>query len=81
MKSTGIVRKIDNLGRLVIPKELRRIFGLDAQQGMEIYVDGESIIISKHQDKCVICDCKEGLAIFGSKLICHGCISRLGQVC
>jgi len=79
MRSTGIVRRVDNLGRLVIPKEIRKIFGIDAQQGMAIYVDGQSIIISKHQDRCVICDCKDELTAFGSKLVCSDCVSQIGQ--
>jgi len=79
MKSTGIVRKIDSLGRLVIPKEIRRIFDIDAQQGMEIHVEGHRIIISKHQNKCVFCDETDRLLPFNGKLVCCLCSGRIGQ--
>jgi len=80
MKSTGIVRRIDKLGRLVIPKEIRKIFGIDALQGMEIHVEGQRIIISKHQNKCVFCDGTESLVPFSGKLVCCACSGRIGQV-
>ena len=49
MKATGIVRRIDDLGRVVVPKEIRRNLGLDVNDSMEIYVDGDSIILKKYQ--------------------------------
>jgi len=79
MKSTGIVRKVDNLGRLVIPKEIRRIFGIDSQQGMEIHVEGSRIIINKYHHKCVLCDCTEGLSPINDKLICRSCTGQISQ--
>ena len=56
MKSTGIVRKVDGLGRVVLPKELRRTLGVDMKDSMEIYVDGEQIILKKYQPACIFCD-------------------------
>lgn len=49
MKSTGIVRKVDDLGRVVIPKELRRTLGIDLKDPLEIYIDGDQIILQKYQ--------------------------------
>lgn len=49
MKSTGIVRKIDELGRIVIPMEIRRNLGLEEKDPIEIFVDGDSIILKSYQ--------------------------------
>jgi len=56
VKSTGIVRKVDELGRVVIPIELRRTLGIDIKDPVEIYVDGENIILKKYQPSCIFCD-------------------------
>ena len=55
MKSTGITRQVDTLGRVVLPKELRRNMGLDVNDAMEIYVDGDSIILKKYHPSCIFC--------------------------
>ena len=55
MKSTGIVRRVDELGRIVIPMELRRTFGIEIKDPLEIFVDGDSIVLSKYQSACVFC--------------------------
>ena len=79
MKPTGIVRKIDNLGRLVIPKELRNILDIDSHDGLEIYIEERSIVISKHENKCVFCEGLDSLTSFGGKLICKSCVSLIGE--
>lgn len=55
MKSTGIVRKVDELGRIVIPKELRRTLNIEERDSLEIYVDGEQIILKKYEPSCIFC--------------------------
>jgi len=55
LKATGIVRKIDNLGRLVLPKELRKTMNIDIKDPMEIYVDNDKIILKKYQPACIFC--------------------------
>jgi len=79
MKSTGIVRKVDNLGRLVIPKEIRKTFGIDSQQGMEIFVEGQNIIIRQHLHKCVLCGSSDGLLPFNGKYVCRSCKGLIEQ--
>jgi len=79
MKSTGIVRRTDNLGRLVIPKEIRKNFGIDAHHDIEIYVEGQTIIVCKVQNKCVFCDVDEGLQAFSGKLVCSACSANIRQ--
>ena len=55
MKSTGVVRKIDELGRIVLPSELRRVFGIREGDELEISVDGDKVILQKRQDLCLFC--------------------------
>lgn len=77
MKSTGIVRKIDPIGRIVIPKELRDLLNISNDSKLEILVDKDKILLSKYQDKCYICDIKEELISFKGKMICRNCIDML----
>ncbi|QCT03320.1 transcriptional regulator, AbrB family [Paenibacillus algicola] len=79
MKATGMVRKIDALGRVVIPKELRRTLGIGEKDPLEIYVEGERIVLSKYQPGCFICDEADSkkLKEFHSKLICTDCIKSV----
>lgn len=74
-KSTGVVRKLDELGRVVLPVELRRNLSLGEGDGLEIYVDGEEIILKKYQPGCVLCGGMEGVSqhVTG-KLVCSKCL-------
>ena len=56
MKSTGIVRRIDNLGRVVLPIELRRSFDIDKEDPVEIFVDDNAIVLKKYQPACIFCN-------------------------
>ncbi|RJX40906.1 AbrB/MazE/SpoVT family DNA-binding domain-containing protein [Paenibacillus pinisoli] len=67
MKATGIVRKVDELGRVVIPKELRRTLGIGESDPMEVFVDGENIILRKYQPGCAITGSQDDLIYFGGK--------------
>ena len=75
MKSTGIVRKIDELGRIVIPMELRNKLKIEEKDHIEIYVDGSSIILKKIEESCVFCGNKKDVKIYKDKPICEKCIS------
>ena len=77
MKSTGIIRRIDELGRIVIPKELRNKLGINIKDPMEIYVDGHSITLRKVEDKCIFCGSTKNLTNFKEKLICENCLNNL----
>lgn len=74
MKSTGIVRKVDELGRVVIPIELRRSLGIEEKDTLEIYVDGEHIILKKYQPGCVSCGSMKYVTTKGGVKICHECM-------
>ncbi len=79
MKSTGIVRKVDELGRVVIPIELRRTLGIDEKDSLEIYVDGEKIILRKYEPACIFCGNAENVINYRGKNICEVCLKQLAQ--
>lgn len=75
MKSTGIVRKVDELGRVVIPIELRRTLNVNIKDPLEIFVDGDMIMLRSYKPLCYICNGSEGLETFKNKRICSVCIA------
>ena len=79
MKSTGIVRKVDELGRIVLPIELRRTLGIEEKDRIEIFVDGESIILRKYQPACIFCDNAKDIINYKGKNICPDCIRAMNE--
>ena len=79
MKSTVIVRKVDELGRIVLPIELRRTLGIDEKDRIEIFVDGESIILRKYQPACIFCDNAKDIINYKGKNICPDCIRAMNE--
>ncbi len=77
MKSTGIVRKVDELGRIVVPMELRKTMDIKEKDPIEIFTDGDSIILRKFSDSCIFCGNNEDAVRFEGKIICKGCLSKL----
>jgi transcriptional pleiotropic regulator of transition state genes len=77
MKSTGIVRKVDQLGRVVIPIELRRTLAIEQNDPLEIYVDGEYIILKKHEPSCIFCENAKDVVSYKGKNICPKCMEEL----
>jgi transcriptional pleiotropic regulator of transition state genes len=80
MKSTGVVRKIDELGRIVLPSELRRVFALHEGDELEISVDGERIILEKRRDVCLFCSAESPQITYKDRKICEACASELGNM-
>ena len=78
MKSTGVVRKIDELGRIVLPSELRRVFGIREGDELEISVDGERIILQKRLDLCLFCGAEGPVIEFKGRRVCEACAGELG---
>jgi len=77
MKATGIVRKIDPLGRLVLPIEIRRVLDINEKDAMEIFIEGDSIILKKYAPGCVFCgNVGEGIN-FKGKIICKACSNTI----
>lgn len=76
MKATGMIRKVDELGRIVLPIELRRNLDIAERDELEIYVDGECIVLRKHEASCVFCG-GSVLRQFHGKYICADCLAEL----
>ena len=80
MKSTGIIRKVDELGRVVIPIEIRNQFNIVEKDPIEIYVNGSSIILKKFEPNCIFCGNTENLLSYNNKLLCSDCASKIGTL-
>lgn len=77
MKSTGIVRKVDELGRIVLPIELRRVMDIQIKDSLEIMTEDDRIILKKYEPSCVFCSSKEHLEEFKGRCICKKCREEL----
>ena len=77
MKSTGIVRRVDELGRIVLPIEMRRTLDIAERDSLEIYVDGSSVILKKYAPSCIFCNEDTGIQAFHGKNICANCLGEL----
>lgn len=79
MKSTGIVRKVDELGRVVIPIELRNNLGIQEKDPIEIYVDGSNIVLKKYEQTCIFCGNNKNLSEYKGKLVCDKCSEQIAK--
>ncbi len=77
MKATGIVRKVDELGRIVLPIELRRTLDIEIKDPIEIYVDGDLIILKKYEPACVFCGNAKNVVRIHDKNVCEVCVNEL----
>lgn len=77
MKSTGIVRKVDELGRVVLPIELRRNLNIAEKDSLEIYVDGNSVILKKYEPDCIFCGNAKDIVSFKGKNVCSYCLKEV----
>mgnify|MGYP002084931838 CR=1 FL=1 len=80
MKSTGIIRRVDELGRVVIPIEIRNQFNIVEKDPIEIYVDNSSIVLTKYEQNCVFCGSTENLVDYKNKLVCEECSRKLNSL-
>jgi len=79
MKSTGIVRKVDELGRVVLPIELRRTLNISEKDALEIYVDGNQVILKKYEPACIFCGEASDVINYKGRNICKSCIKELSS--
>ena len=77
MKSTGVVRKIDELGRIVLPIEIRNNMDIKSRDAVEIFVDGDKIVLKKYEPACLFCGNADNVENFNGKLICRECLDKL----
>jgi len=77
MKSTGVVRKLDELGRIVIPIELRRTMDIALRDTLEIFVEDDKIILKKYHPACIFCNDARDVVYYKDKMICKRCLEQL----
>ncbi|NMA92976.1 MAG: AbrB/MazE/SpoVT family DNA-binding domain-containing protein [Firmicutes bacterium] len=77
MKSTGIVRQMDPLGRVVIPSEIRKTHGLKPKDSLEIFIDLDKIILRKHQISCIFCGSADNTMSYRGKQFCRKCFQQM----
>ena len=80
MKATGIVRKVDELGRIVLPIELRRTLNINIKDPVEIFVDEDSIILKKFESSCVFCGSSYDSTEVKGKTVCRVCLEELKKI-
>lgn len=80
MKATGIIRKVDELGRVVIPIEIRNKFNIVEKDPIEIYVDESSIVLKKYEPNCIFCGETKNLVEYKGKLVCKNCSEKLNSL-
>ncbi|WP_295857580.1 AbrB/MazE/SpoVT family DNA-binding domain-containing protein [uncultured Oscillibacter sp.] len=80
MKSTGIVRKVDELGRIVLPIEMRRTLDIAEKDSLEIYVEGTSVILKKYKPSCIFCDSNKDVVQFKGKNVCPKCLREIAEL-
>ena len=80
MKATGIVRPVDPLGRVVIPVELRRTLGIKTDDSLEVFVDGDYIMLKKYEPACIFCgNAKDVVSVHG-KTVCKDCLAEMKKL-
>lgn len=80
MKATGIIRRVDELGRVVIPIEIRNQFNIVEKDPIDIYVDDSSIVLKKYEPNCIFCGSTEALVEYKGKLVCGNCSKQLNSL-
>ena len=80
MKSTGIVRKVDELGRIVLPIELRRTLDIAERDELEIYLDDDKVVLKKYEPSCIFCGSSCGLVTYHGRNVCMECIENMNNI-
>ena len=80
MKTTGMIRQLDSLGRIVLPIELRRTLDISAKDMLEILVDGNTVLLRKYEPNCHFCGSNHGLVSYKDKMICKHCLKDLKEL-
>ena len=80
MKSTGIIRKVDELGRIVLPIELRRTLDIAERDELEIYLDDDKVILKKYEPSCIFCGSSCGLVSYHGRNVCMECIENMSNI-
>ena len=79
MKSTGVVRKVDELGRIVLPIEIRKTLDIQQNDAVEIFIDQDKIVLQKYQPACIFCNNIDNIVYFSGKRICSACLEKMKE--
>jgi transcriptional pleiotropic regulator of transition state genes len=79
MKSTGVVRKVDELGRIVLPISIRQIMDINEKDSLEIFTDDNKIILQKYQPSCIFCNNADDIVFFNGKRVCENCLKKIKE--
>lgn len=79
MNDTGIVRRVDDLGRIVIPMELRRTLGIHVKDPISISVDGDRIVLEKYRESCAICGSEKEIVVVRNRPVCMACVAEIKE--
>lgn len=79
MKSTGIIRKVDELGRIVLPIELRRTLDIAERDELEIFMENDRIVLQKFEPACLFCGSSRNLVTYRGKNICQECVNKMAE--
>jgi transcriptional pleiotropic regulator of transition state genes len=79
MKSTGVVRKVDELGRIVLPIEIRKTLDIKEKDSIEIFIDEDRIVLQKYQPACTFCNQVDNIVYFCNKRVCASCIEKMKE--
>ena len=77
MRNTGIIRKMDGLGRIVLPIELRRTLDISDKDELEILLSDDCIVLRKYEPTCIFCGAGESLVTYREKKVCKSCLQCL----
>ncbi len=80
MRSTGITRQVDELGRFVLPIEIRRSLDINVKDALEIFIDNDRIVLQKYQPACTFCGNADDIKLFAGKRICQACLESLKEL-
>ena len=79
MKSTGIIRKVDELGRIVLPIELRRTLDIEERDELEIFMENDRIVLQKFEPACLFCGSARALITYRGKNVCQSCVNKMAE--
>ena len=79
MKSTGIIRKVDELGRIVLPIELRRTLDIAERDELEIFMENDRIVLQKFEPACLFCGSSRALITYRGKNVCQSCVNKMSE--
>ena len=80
VKSTGIVRRVDDLGRIVLPMELRKILDIEPRDSLEIFMEGDNVVLRKYEPQCIFCGQAGDTESFKMKNVCKNCVKEISQI-